>query len=514
MQRKNSISFKITASLVFSIVVIMAAVGIYSYLTEQQNLHQQIREQARQKTLRLTLGLKKPFWDFDHEQVKATVNLEIQDKDTLAILVRKMDNAIYYGLFRDYRKGILPLDNNNITRIYNRTDLLHRFSMPIKYKNQAIGTVEVLTSNHLANLYFQKLILRTLLQTILLTAIISTVIFFVVEKLILNPLISLNQSVQLFSQKDFDVRVVVSSEDELGQLGRNFNSMADTIQEYNRNLEEKVRKRTEEVQEKNRKILESLSYAKRIQESILPRPEQLQNITDKYFVIWRPRDIVGGDFYWSRDAGNRHFIAVGDCTGHGIPGAFMTMTVNALLNNVIDEICNNNPATIISELNRLLKETLHQDRPQSRTDDGLDLGLCMIDKSSKRLIYSGAHMSLFMHIKDPAGRKTGEVQRIKGDRQSVGYIRSSINYQYQNHVLDLSPETTFYLTSDGLLDQSGGTKGFGFGPSRFKHIIAQTAHSPLEEQRIFFEQELDRYMRSEQQRDDITVFAFQLDGLL
>ncbi|TEB17288.1 Methyl-accepting chemotaxis protein PctC [Pelotomaculum sp. FP] len=331
---------------------------------------------------------------------------------------------------------------------------------------------------------------------------VLVILFFI--NTLLKPIVKLKEAVNRYSQKDFSSRSPVLTSDEVGELSRSFNMMADTIQEYNRTLQQRVEERTRELHEKNVRIMQSIDYAQRIQSSILPDLEETLGTAAKdYFIIWRPRDIVGGDFYWCKRNGSNLYLAVADCTGHGVPGALMTMTASAILDRITDDAEGFGPAYILQRLNKLLRETLRQDNPGALTNDGLDIGLCLIKPAENKLIYSGARLTLF-YCRDP------EVFEIKGDRQSVGYKESKIDYQFTSTEISLAAVTACYLTTDGLFDQNGGESELGFGSKRFKEIIMQNQAKPLSEQKRILNEVLDEFMGEENQRDDITVLGFKI----
>ena len=267
-------------------------------------------------------------------------------------------------------------------------------------------------------------------------------------------------------------------------------------------MENLVNERTRDLAEKNQKIVDSIDYAKRLQESILATPEELHSVMGEYFVLWKPRDTVGGDFYWVRRIDNeRSLVALADCTGHGVPGAFMTMAVNAILNHIVDqEIIE--PAAILSELNQRIKETLHRNEQDQMTDDGLDIGICRID-GNERLRFAGAKIPLFI-------LRENQVHIIKGDNRSIGYRRSGRDLKFTTHDWAVQQGDIFYLTTDGYPDQNGGEKDLPLGRNRLMRIIAEQDTKEMAQQQTVFARELHEYMGSEPQRDDITVVGFSL----
>jgi serine phosphatase RsbU (regulator of sigma subunit) len=267
---------------------------------------------------------------------------------------------------------------------------------------------------------------------------------------------------------------------------------------------DRVKQLNTQLEESQERILESLNCASVIQESILPRNELFDRLFSEWFILYRPRDIVGGDLYWLREVNGLVLLAVIDCTGHGVPGAFMTMTVNSILNHIVDTICSDDPALILSEMNRMLQQTLHLRRGgDSMVDAGLDIILCCIDPDQHKVTYAGAGLALYIFADN-------ELCEIKGGRSGIGFSGNDLDYVYTNHVLDSCAGAIFYAPTDGFLDENGGTKGFGFGRGRFKAMVKQHAHHPLKRQREFFEQTLAEWRGARNQRDDITMVGFRL----
>jgi serine phosphatase RsbU (regulator of sigma subunit) len=268
-----------------------------------------------------------------------------------------------------------------------------------------------------------------------------------------------------------------------------------------RQLEKKVDERTRELNEKNMKIMDSIEYAKFIQKSILPPLEELNLVFLEHFIIWKPKDIVGGDFYFLKKLSHGYIIALGDCTGHGVPGALMTMTANSILDNIVEHICSDDPALILKEMNIRVKKTLYGRNVENSIDDGLDAAIIYVS-NKKDLLYAGAKMPLYKRNKDG-------IECLRGDRKGIGYRNTSEDYEFTNYKIALKGDEIFYITTDGFIDQNGGEKNLPFGKNRLEKVILKYSEKPLEEQLEFFQQELNLYMDNEEQRDDITVIAFK-----
>ena len=270
----------------------------------------------------------------------------------------------------------------------------------------------------------------------------------------------------------------------------------------NQELETKVNLRTQELKESNQKLNDSIEYAKRLQESILPSKQELQNTFRENFVIWKPKDIVGGDFFWLREIDDVIVLAVGDCTGHGVPGAFMTMTVNAILHNIVNNVNKDDPSVILRELHLQLKEILNKSSNPNSVDDGLDIAIFCINKEST-LSYLGANVELYI-------KREQEISIIKPQSKGVGYSYIDLKESLVNETIEIQQGDIFIVSTDGFIHQNGGNKNYPFGKKRLYNIIKECNNEDLNLIKIEFEAALKEYMRDEQQRDDITVFAFRI----
>jgi serine phosphatase RsbU (regulator of sigma subunit) len=317
------------------------------------------------------------------------------------------------------------------------------------------------------------------------------------------PIKLLHNAVRSFSATDMDARVKLNSDDEIGDLAASFNQMADTIQEHRISLEQKVAERTHELQEKNDSIMESIDYAERLQRAILPPlPHRLGISADKCFVIWKPKDVVGGDMYWCRGDERFVLVAVVDCTGHGVPGALMTMTMGSILDGLPRELEGVKPSDLLYKIHNRLKETLSQDYKDSLANDGADVALCLIDKIDRKFMFAGAKLSLFLE-------KDGEITEYKGTKHSVGYsLRKDV--VYEDRLIDWVDGSVVYLTTDGLLDQHAEVGKWGIGRTGFINLLKLVAGKSFYEQQHAVEQHVAERLGNVEQRDDITVVGFEI----
>lgn len=269
--------------------------------------------------------------------------------------------------------------------------------------------------------------------------------------------------------------------------------------------EMKIIEKNKELEKYNNKITSSINYAKKIQYSILPKKHELNEIFNDYFVIWKPKDIVGGDFFWINRLKEGFLVSVIDCTGHGVPGALMAMTTNAVLNRIVDSCYEKNPSKILKELNIIMKKNLHNENVYKKnvfkSDDGLDIAMCYV--VNNKLYFSGAGISLYY-------RKDDKITRIIPNRQGIGYSRSKQEYNYDLHEIIIHDNNSFYLTTDGYLDQNDNKSNKRFGRNRFIQMIEENMDKSLSEQKEIYENELLNHQGNELQRDDITFIGFSL----
>ncbi|HLO67682.1 MAG TPA: SpoIIE family protein phosphatase [Holophaga sp.] len=327
---------------------------------------------------------------------------------------------------------------------------------------------------------------------------------------VLAPLARLTESAREVAGGRFEVALPVERDDELGQLTAAFNHMAGTVRDVTGNLERLVEARTAELARSRAQILDSVAYARLIQDRTLPTPEAIGAALPDHCLLARPRDLVGGDFHALRREGGALLLGVGDCTGHGVPGAFMSMAASAALDQVAAREGTSDPARLLVGMNQALKALLHQEAAEGadRTmDNGLDLGLLRLEGG--RGLFAGARIPLWVLRPQEA-----EVEVVPADPHSLGYRRSRPDYPFQARAVDLPPGTSVFLFSDGLLDQNGGRHGFGFGRRRLARILVEVRDLPMAAQGAALERALADYMGPKPQRDDITFLGFRVpEGL-
>ena len=276
-------------------------------------------------------------------------------------------------------------------------------------------------------------------------------------------------------------------------------------------LEQLVDARTKELnqtvatlKETSEVIASSIQYASRIQRSILPEANLIDSTLSDYFILWEPRDVVSGDVYWLIRWGRGLLIVVGDCTGHGVPGAFVTLIANSALERGLLDVSPGAVGQLISRMNQLIKITLKQTERGEGSDDGMDLGMCYLDDGQKQLTYAGAGISLFH------GAPGENLEEIRGGKRGIGYRRVPFDQTYSETAFPVVPGMRFFMTSDGLIDQIGGERRRAFGLSRLLSLLDRYQNQPMTEQKSLVMNALSEYQGEEMRRDDVLVFGFRL----
>lgn len=268
--------------------------------------------------------------------------------------------------------------------------------------------------------------------------------------------------------------------------------------------EEKLKKRNDELDKKNKQITSSIKYAKNIQDAILPVVDYFSETFKEHFIVFLPKDIVSGDFYWASKVGDKTFLAAVDCTGHGVAGAFMSMIGNTLLNQIINEKKVTEPEQILEALNDNIRVALKQDT--SNNKDGMDLGLCCIappDEHGKvEVVYAGAKRPLYAACR-------GELYELKGDRYSIGGWFGIDHPEFKNKTITLEVGDTIYLTTDGYSDTANERRK-KFGEKRLKKLLFANSKETMKRQKRLLLQALINHQQSTEQRDDVTVIGVRL----
>ncbi len=258
------------------------------------------------------------------------------------------------------------------------------------------------------------------------------------------------------------------------------------------------------IEEKNREITGSIEYARRIQTALLPGENTFQQVFSDHFIIFRPRSIVSGDFYWIHSNEKRIYLTAADCTGHGVPGAFMSMLGISSLNEIVSNHKGNpeNAAEILNRLRETVKNSLHQTGKKDLTKDGMDMAFCVVDLENNKMDFAGAFNPLYIF-------RNGAFEQYSGDRNPVGIYHTE-KASFTNHRVDIKPGDTFYLFSDGYIDQLGGPNHKKFKSKNFISLLKDIHHLPMYRQKEILEQEFDQWKGDNFQVDDVIVLGIRI----
>jgi transcriptional regulator with GAF, ATPase, and Fis domain len=359
------------------------------------------------------------------------------------------------------------------------------------FKNQR----EVVINNHFED---YKKYVKTILQPVAGKTSASIIYLPLFSKENIIGVITV-QSYELNAYSDYQVNM-------LRQLSHNVAIAIENASLYE-SLEDKVRERTAEVvkqkeviEEKNKHITDSIVYAKRIQRAILPPEDVFKAHLRNSFVLYKPKDIVSGDFYWLEKKGNKILFAVVDCTGHGVPGAFMSIIGYNGLNQIVNEYHITQPAEILNRLNKIITGTLRQQAHESKIRDGMDISVCSIDLDQNKLEYAGANNPIFI-------LRNQEVIEVRADKKPIGNFVGEEEFSFTNKELDLFPNDRLYLFSDGYADQFGGPHGKKLKYNTFRQLLIDHHHRPMDEQKVILDRMFEAWRGDLEQIDDVCVIG-------
>jgi serine phosphatase RsbU (regulator of sigma subunit)/CHASE3 domain sensor protein len=306
----------------------------------------------------------------------------------------------------------------------------------------------------------------------------------------------------------------LSKEDTLGAA---LLKMREDLRENERVLEAKVIERTEEVvrqkeeiETKNQElevlykhVTDSIKYAKRIQEAILPPDSLVKRVLPNSFVLYKPKDIVSGDFYWIDEKDGKTMFAAVDCTGHGVPGAFMSIVGYNILKHSVNNNNFTTPALILDALNEGVSETLHHGHEESNAKDGMDLSFCTIDYKKMELQYAGAFNPLYII-------REGELLQTKADKFPIGLFLGEEKKKFTNHTFKLQHGDVIYIFSDGYADQFGGPNGKKFMANHFRDLLLGVHKFPIDKQKEILNKTIEEWRGPLDQVDDILVIGVKI----
>jgi len=310
-----------------------------------------------------------------------------------------------------------------------------------------------------------------------------------------RPIMKLRDATKQVGEGNLEISVSIKSKDEIGQLADSFNDMVRQLLVSDRQLT----RQKEIIEEKNKGITDSINYAKRIQSAILPPDGIIKLYLKNSFVYYQPKDIVAGDFYWMEIIGDNVIIAVADCTGHGVPGAMVSVVCNNALNNAVREFKETEPAAILDKVNAIVTEQFATG--EQEISDGMDIALVSLNTKTGQASFAGANNPLY-HVSD------GELHQIKGDKQPIGSFTQAKSFT--GHSITLKEGDSIYLSTDGYPDQFGGTKGKKLMYKTFRQLLLDNSNKPMEDQRNNISQYFEEWRGELEQVDDVCVMGIRV----
>ena len=283
----------------------------------------------------------------------------------------------------------------------------------------------------------------------------------------------------------------------------------DDLEIYNKEIlqqKEEIEAQRDEIEiqrdqifKQNEEITQSIAYARRIQTAVMPSQEIVKELLNEYFILFRPRDIVSGDFFWMTDNKDYIFVAAADSTGHGVPGAFMSMMGVSFLNDIVNVEGITEPNQILNNLRQKIISTLWQTGKEGESRDGMDMALCVFTKDMKKVFFAGAYNPLYLV-------RSGELIEYKADKMPVG-VHPKQDLQFMVQLIDLQVGDNLYIFSDGFVDQFGGPDGRKFMAKPFKQLLTSIHNHPMNEQKKILEDTLDKWQAHHDQVDDVLVIG-------
>lgn len=465
--------------------------------------------------------------------------------DNKAIVDKQHENIFKEVML--YRYSILtdPRGNPDYTDAIDTIQIekgkkMHYLYSYIKRENATLfgdAVIRIKSNRSTLDILIKKAIIRySIIFGVAIIALIIIIMF--VTRSITNPLNRLVQKVNRISEGNLHERAEERGSKEIYSLAKHFNLMLDELEESYNNLEQKVIARTAEIyqqkeeietqrdqiesqrdtlvennnklqlaykniQEQKNHIEDSIHYAKRIQTAILPTGAILnESLSGEHFVLYKPKDIVSGDFYWVARKDGKTILVVADCTGHGVPGAFMSMIGNTLLNKIINEYGVEHPNDILDRLREEVISALNQKGSDHESKDGMDLVLCSFDFESKSVEFAGAYNPVFQV-------RNHELIIHKGDKQPIGHFIAG-NRPFTNHTIAMESGDMIYMFTDGYQDQFGGPNDKKFMTKRFKKLLTDISHESCSDQKEILNNTIENWMVNTNQIDDILIIGIRI----
>ncbi len=516
MKNKRFISIRIklifafASSTAIALLLSTLAIFIYTYNVEKESGIKSLSQITKIMGQNLIATIE---FD-DKENAEGTLSSLGLDENIEAAFIFKNDMDLFssYSLYKHKEKKLEKLlqKSYKIKGIQVYSEYIDSnyiiVCSPIFFEDKYLATLCIISNTKkLTGIMIEQFFVLSLV--FLTSLIIALFMAFRIQRILTTPIFQMKDAMEIIAnKKTYKVHIKSKNNDEFEILFSGFNDMINTIENRTSELEQAKH----EVEAIHKQTRDSIEYASHIQQAIVPSDEQFQNYFSSFFTYWKPRDIVGGDIYLFEELRNEDecLLMAIDCTGHGVPGAFVTMLVKAIERQVVSKIINDDsvdvsPAWILSYFNKKMKTLLKQDNADSISNAGFDGGILYFNKKEKIVKYAGAETPLFIVQDD-------EMRIIKTDRHSVGYKKSDINHEYKEYTIDVSKPTKLYISSDGYLDQKGGNKGFPYGKKRFQQSLKDNSKMSMLDQKEMLIEKMAVYQGDYSTIDDSTIIGMEI----
>jgi phosphoserine phosphatase RsbU/P len=441
-------------------------------------------------------------------------------------------DAVSFGQDSLLERTFLNRDTTEIYEKSGRSWLHYQYIYMPRYNTNLYeaSVIRIVSDRTAEKSLFQKELFQFAV-VLSITLIVVTILIYRKTRVITQPIKNLVDSVDRITNGHLNERADVAGNNEITKLSERFNMMIAQLESYYNELEEMVRVRTlkienqkeeilkqrdklasinselhsanTEIEEQKKHIMDSIYYARRIQTAILPSQLMMERYLPQSFVLYLPKDIVSGDFYWLHESDGHIMVSAVDCTGHGVPGAFMSIVGFNQLNHAVNHGGAIKASDILNELNKGVIETLNEGGSATSIRDGMDISLCVFTPEGNKVYFAGANNPLIII-------RNNELIKIKGDRMPIGAFEGNGQDSFTNHEVDLLPGDCIYLFSDGYADQFGGGRNKKFLVSRFNDLLLEIHEKPLGEQKDILHNRLIDWMGNSSQVDDILVIGIRI----
>jgi len=425
--------------------------------------------------------LQKPIYQTD--TIELSYNTKNFTIEFSALDYKSTNNILYRYILEEYDEDWTMGGNINFVKYTNVP--------PGRYMFKVMGT----NSDGIWNDKFDQLFIN------IKPPFYKTIFFYILLGIVIILLFVLFVYIRernlIYAKKVLEEKVLQRTI-EISQQKEEIEAQSDEIQQQR----DFVTKQKDEIEAQKQEILDSIYYAKRIQNATLPPLEIIKKNIPDHFILFQPKDIVSGDFYWIGEFNNKSIIAVADCTGHGVPGAFLSLLGISFLNKIVLEKGFIEPAQILTRLRHNITYALHQNENKDGTKDGMDISVITLDKEKRHLEFAGAINPIYII-------RNNELIEIRGDRMSIGELDDNTK-PFSNHSFELQENDIIYLFTDGYADQFGGNDGKKLKYSTFKEILLEVHNQPLLNQEKLLWNKLLEWKNELQQIDDILIIGIKI----